>query len=367
MKNCNKILALALAALSLAACADKAHIRGTLADAPGRKLAVKQLDVNVYRDLDTIKTGADGSFRYDVAVAAGQPEFIYLFYGDTRVAALLLEKGETAVVKADTLGRYSVEGSKGSAELALVDQAYNDFHAALDSHVDTPVEMTRDYIKHYRESVRFVMEHPYSLATVPVFFERLGEASIFPQVTDAILFRNAADSLKTVYPDSRYVKALQKEADSRMRALELNSQIQQASETSFPDIAGPDINGERKALSQVDAKVILVHFWDASDAAQKMLNLDTLLPIYKDFHPRGFEIFSICVTPDKPEWASSVLAQKLPWININDGLGGASTAVVTYGVTQLPDSFLIVDGELNTTPIAPGADGLRKTLAKLLR
>ena len=367
MKNCNKILALAFAALSLAACADKAHIRGTLAGAPDKKLVVKQLDVNVYKDLDTVKTGADGSFRYDVPVKAGDPEFIYLFYGDTRVAALLLEKGETATVQADTLGRYTVSGSKGSEELALVDKAAADFLAALDAHQDTPTEMTRDYIKHYRESTKYVLQHPYSLTSVPVLFERLGDSYIFAANTDAILFRNTADSLATVYPESRYVKALAKEAERRMKSFELMNRMSEASETSFPDIVMPDINGERKALSEVDAKVILVHFWDATDAAQKMLSIDTLLPIYKEFHSRGFEIFSICVTPDKPEWASSVLAQKLPWINVNDGLGGASPAVYTYGVTQLPDSFLIINGELNTTPISGGADGLRKALAKQLR
>ena len=97
-----------------------------------------------------------------------------------------------------------------------------------------------------------------------------------------------------------------------------------------------------------------------------MINLDVLLPLYKDFHDRGFEIFSICVTPDKPEWASSVLAQKLPWINVNDGLGGASPAVVTYNVTAVPNSFLIIDGELNTKPIG-GLDGLRKELSRVLR
>ena len=31
-------------------------------------------------------------------------------------------------------------------------------------------------------------------------------------------------------------------------------------------------------------------------------------------------------------------------INVNDGLGGASPAVITYGVTEVPNSFLIVNG-----------------------
>ena len=367
MKNCNKFLALALAALSLAACSDKAHIRGTLAGAPDKKLVVKQLEINVYKDLDTVKTAADGSFRYDVPVAAGQPEFIYIFYGDTRVAALLLEKGETAVVEADTLGYYTVSGSEGSTELAKVEKAYSDFLLALADNSDEPSAMTKLYVQHYRDCVRYVLEHPYSLTTVPVFFERLGQSYVFAQPSDALLVRRGADSLATVYPESRYVKALAKEATRREQLMDLNNRLQDAPEASFPDIVSTDIKGERKALSEVQGKVILVHFWDATDAAQKMLSLDTLLPLYKEYHPRGFEIFSICVTPDKPEWASSVLAQKLPWINVNDGLGATSPAVITYGVTQLPDSFLIINGELNTTPITGGVEGLRKTLAKVLR
>ena len=366
MKRTVKIIALALAALALAACADKARIKGTLADAPDKQIVVKQLEINTYRDLDTIKTRSDGSFRYDVKVAAGQPEFIYLFYGDKRVAALLLEKGETASVQADTLGNYTVTGSEGSAELAKVDKAYADFIAALQAHEDTPTQMTRDYIQHYRDNVKYVMEHPFSLTTIPVFFERLGDASIFSQATDAMLFRQVADSLKTVYPDSRYVKALDKEADRRMRILEFSGRLQNAGEASFPDIVMPDIKGEQQMLSKVDAKVILVHFWDATDAAQKMMNLDTLLPLYNDFHKRGFEIFAIGCTPDKPEWASTVLAQKLPWINVNDGLGAASVALSSYHVTALPNSLLIVDGELNTKPLS-GADALRKELSRLLR
>jgi hypothetical protein len=366
MKNCNKILALALSVLTLAACGDKAHIRGTLEGAPNRKLVVKQLDVNVYRDLDTIKTGANGAFRYDVAVAPGQPEFIYLFYGNTRVAGLLLEKGETVTVQADTLGRYTVSGSEGSSELAKVEKAQADFLADLAAHESEPTAMTKIYVQHYRNNVKYVLEHPYSLTTVPVLFEKLGDDSIFSQNTDAILFRQAADSLLSVYPDSRYVKALSREADRRGRIMELNNQLQQAGEAPFPDIVLPDIKGERQALSKVNAKVVLVHFWDAADAAQKMLGIDSLLPLYRDFHARGFEIYSVCVTPDKPAWASVVLAQKLPWINVNDGLGGASPAVITYGVTEVPNSFLIVNGELSSKPIS-GVDALRKELARLLK
>lgn len=361
-----KIFAAAAAAFALASCAQKADISGKIEGAADSRIVVKQLDVNVYTVLDTIRTKADGTFRYTVPVKKGQPEFIYLFKGDTRIAALLLESGENASVSADTLGNYSVKGSEGSVKLAEVDKAYADFIKSLISAGDNGPEMAKAYLDHYRASVKYVMSNPFSMTTIPVLYETIGEGTpVFNQPTDALFFQAAADSLKTVYPESRYVKALDKEASRRMKILEINGMIRTAEQRGYPDITLPDINGEKRALSSVDAKVVMLHFWNADDAAQKMLNIDTLLPVWKEYHNRGFEIYAVCVSPDKAAWGSIVNSQKLPWINLNDGLGAASPAVVTYGVTSLPNSLLIINGELSTEPVK-GAAGLRKVLDREL-
>lgn len=362
-----KILAAAVAAAALVSCTQEANVSGKIDGAGDSRIVVRQLDVNVYNVLDTIRTKADGSFSYSVPVSKGQPEFVYLFRGDTRIAALLLERGEHAVVKADTLGNYSIEGSEGSAKLAEVDKAYSDFIKSLIAANGDGPEMAKAYLDHYRASVRYVMSNPFSMTTIPVLYETIGEGtSVFNQPTDALFFKAAADSLKTIYPESRYVKALDKEAARRMKILEIDGMISTAEERGYPDITLPDINGERRSLSSVGEKVVLVHFWDASDAAQKMLNIETLLPVWKDYHDRGFEIYAVCVSPDKAVWGSVVGSQKLPWINLNDGLGAASPAVVTYGVTSLPNSLLIIDGQLSTEPVK-GEAGLRKVLDRELR
>lgn len=361
-----KTLSLLMAAAALTACGQKAEISGTVAGAPDSEIIVKQLDINVYSVLDTISTGADGSFRYKVDVKKGQPEFVYLFHGDTRIAGLLLETGEKVSVSADTLGNYSVKGSAGSEKLAEVDKAYSSFLNDI-YNAETGPEMGRIYVDHYRECVKYVLANPYSLTTVPVLFERLSDVSpVFSQNTDALLFKNAADSLKTVYPESRYVLALEKEARRRMNLLDIESKLLNAEELSYPDIEMPDINGEQRRLSEVDARVVLVHFWDSADAAQKMLNIDTLLPIYEDYHDRGFEIYAICLSPDKAEWGSVVKAQKLPWINVNDGLGGASGGAAVYNISSTPTSFLIVDGEISDAQLN-GVSGLRRELDRSLR
>lgn len=356
-----------MAGMVLASCAEKAGVDATVQGASDRQIFVKQLSGSSYSVLDTVKTDASGRLKYRLDVKKGQPEFVYLFYGDTRIATLLLEKGERAVVSADTLGNYSVEGSEGSAKLAVVDKSYAKFRKDIAAASNDPAAMSKIYISHYRECVKHLLENPYSMTDIPVLYEKLGDVSpIFSRPTDAIFFRQVADSLKTVYPDSRYVKALDAEAARREKALRLNSTLLSAKEASFPDIVLPDISGKDKALSSVEAKVILVHFWNAADNAQKMLNIDSLLPIYNDFHSLGFEIYAVCVSPDKAEWGSVVHSQELPWINVNDGLGTSSPAVSTYNISALPSSMLIVNGEVSTAKFKDSS-ALRRELDRLLR
>lgn len=381
MKSFKSLAVFAAAALVLVSCGKSTRISGVLEGAADRQVVVKLLDVNTFTVLDTLKTSASGEFSCKVDVQEGQPEFIYLFYGDTKVASLLLERGDRVSVKVDTLGNYSIEGSEESVRLQEVEQRFAAFASAmtgLAEEYDDPSltksqreavnsEITRLFIKHYREDVRYITANSKSLTCIPVLYESLNEYSpVFNQPTDALHFRSVCDSLKTVYPESRYVKALDKEATRRENMLQLGLRIDQAEPVGFPDVVMPDMKGVKTSLSAVSSKVVMLHFWDAADAEQKMLNLDVLLPVYEQFHSRGFEIYSVCLTPDKGQWASVVKAQKLPWINVNDGLGAASTAVRTYNVTNLPTSILIVDGAVYPTSIK-GADGLRRELGKLLK
>ena len=112
-----RILTAAAAALLLAACGPKTIIDGTLKDKADAPVIVKLLDVSKYQVLDTVKTNASGAFSYNVELPSENPEFIYLFYGDRKVASLLLKPGDRVKVTADTLGNYSVEGSDESVLL----------------------------------------------------------------------------------------------------------------------------------------------------------------------------------------------------------------------------------------------------------
>lgn len=361
MKGFRTALLGACAILAASCSTPSAKINGTLTGAPEKDVIIKLLDVNTYNVLDTVKTDKSGAFSYKVNVAEGQPEFIYIFYGDNKVSSLLLQAGDNVTVTADTLGNGTVSGSEESVRLQNVEKEYAQFVKEVNA-AETNVDANRAYVQYYRKCLKYVLENKGSISVVPVLFQSVTpDLPVFSQTTDALHFRASLDTLQQLYPDSKYVKALENETVRREQILHFNNQLSTAQESSYPDIKTKDINGKDLRLSEIDAKAIFIHFWTVTDTASKLFNTDTLMPLYEDYHSKGFEILEISLDTDKAAWANVVKNQKLPWINVNDGLGTASPAVSLYNVTALPQSFLILNGEILTKKI-DSENALRKLL-----
>ena len=354
MSRFSKIVFAAAVVLGLAACSHTAKVKGVVADAPSSEVIVKLLNINQYQVLDTVKTDASGKFSCKVQVKKGQPEFVYLFYGNRKIASLLLEAGDKVTVHSDTLGVSTIEGSEESLKLASVEADFAEAKASMKSLSEKVLsadvseaaalreQLAKAYVDYYRSRVSYIMQNSRSLTVVPILYQYLSETlPVFGQATDAIHFTNAADTLEMVYPDSKYVKALRKEAQSRVSQMELLSKLSSAKQINFLDIELPDNRAKKVKLSDVHKKVTLVYFWTASDAAQKMFNLDVLAPVYEKYHDKGFEIYQVSLDVDNGLWARVIREQKLPWVNVSDISGGASRYVLAYNLTKLPSAFLI--------------------------
>lgn len=370
----------AAAAIMAAACTTVARIDGTLESAPSSEVIVKLLDMNRYVILDTLAVDPSGAFSYKVEMKEGQPEFVYLFHKDTKVASLLLEAGDKVQVVTDTLGNCSIEGSPESVKLVQVEKAYTEavmklaaiaesLDAAQDekSAADYSRQLGKEYVDYYRSRVKYVMENSFSLTVVPVFYQNLGDnLPVFSQPTDAILFKNIADSLETVYPESKYVKSFRKEADRRFGYLQLTERIAATEPVDYPDIELADRSGQLRKLSEVDSKVVLIYFWSATVPTQTMFNLDVLKPLYEDFHKKGFEIYAVSLDTDKAVWAQVVKEQNMPWVNVCDARGAASPYVSLYNIGALPGAYILNDGQFVDGEIVDEAS-LRALLKKLLK
>ena len=369
MRSC-KLFAAAALVLLTAACAKNTAIVGNLHEGAEKEVIVKLLDVNRFQVLDTVKTDAKGEFQYKLNIAKGKPEFIYLFYGDRQIASMLLSKGDKVKVNTDTLGVYSVEGSDESLKLQQVEKDYAAFmkemQRILDRDYDVDAALSRCYINYYRDRVKYVVSNSHSLTVVPVLFQQVNPSfQVFSQSTDGILMNSICDSLKTVYPESRYVNALEKEAARRIALMDVENRVRNANEVGYVDISLPGIDGKSVKLSESLGKVTMVYFW-ASTAEQKMFNLDGVLPLYQEFHKKGFEVYAVSLDSDKSAWAAAVRNQNLPWINVCDTRGAQSPYVSSYGVGSLPMVWFIVDGEIDTQANVRKSADIRGYLKKKL-
>lgn len=367
----------AIAALATVCACQKTVVKGTLTDAPDSEVIVKLLDINRLQTLDTVKTNTSGAFKYNLDVEKGKPEFVYLFHGDNKFASLLVEKGDVITVTSDTLGKScTIDGSEESVKLAQVEKDYADFQMKMASlgtrfietgNQDLQREISKTYVDYYRKAVSYVLTNSHSLTSIPVLYQQVDEGfPVFGNRTDAIHYRNLADSLKQVYPESKYVKSLEKEAVKRINVMEMSARIAGAEEIGFIDINLPDINGKEVKLSDVAKKLTLVYFWAATDD-QKMFNIDFLRPLYEKYHEKGLEIFAVSLDVDKTDWASVVRAQKMPWINVCDVRGNQSPLIGYYAINGLPSFSFIYDGVLDAAPAVSTPASLEQYIQSKLK
>ena len=345
MSRFSKLLAAGAAFFMMASCGPKAVIEGVMESASSSEVIVRLLDANRYKTLDTVAVNASGRFSYKLDMEEGQPEFIYLFQGDKKLAGLLLEAGDKVKVAVDSLGQVAVEGSEESVKLAQVE---NDYAAFLRSYNAAGELTLQDYVTYYRDRVKYVMQNSKSLTAVHVLYQNVAEGlPLFAQNTDAIFFSNVADSLETVYPDSRYVKSLRKEAERRYSYMKLQERLDNAQEVGYIDVGLPDVNAKEQRL-------------------QNIFNVEVLKPLYADYHKKGFEIYQVSLDIDKSLWATAVKGQDLPWINVCDSRGSASPYVAAYNLPTLPAAFVLSNGELVDGQIVD-EKSLRTLLDKLLK
>ena len=384
MSRASKFISLAAIAFAVMSCggpeqaADVAKVDGVIEGAPASEVVIGKLDVNQLVVLDTLTTDQDGKFQYELEVKKGNPEFVYVYYEGAKVASLLLEADDEVALNVPVEGVPTVEGSEESAKLMQVELEHSAMSAlfaeyaaqlenASQSQYDNVVrQMTENYREYNKKSIRYVMQNSHSLTAIPVLYRTLGDLPLFAMSTDAVLFTSIADSLATVYPESKYVKSLKADADARMAELELIRRLEMAEEVGYLDIALPGLDGSIKKLSEVDSKVVLLYFWTSSRANQNNFNIDVLKKLYNDYHKKGFDIYQVSLDVDKVHWATTVMGQNLPWTNVCDIRGAASEYVTLYNLQMLPAAFVISDGELVDGELVDEAS-FRKLLDKLLK
>jgi len=108
----------------------------------------------------------------------------------------------------------------------------------------------------------------------------------------------------------------------------------------YIDLAINDINNKNTKLSDVKGKVTLLEFWASWCRACRVENPE-LVKTYEAYHPKGFEIYAVSLDSNKERWIKAIEKDNLNWTHVSDLEGKDGDATLLYGVSGIPDNFLI--------------------------
>ena len=137
-------------------------------------------------------------------------------------------------------------------------------------------------------------------------------------------------SLKKKYSDNMFVSLITKAAADSM-----------AESYMAPEIAIKDRNGVVRKLSSLRGKVVLINFC-ASWCGPCRKEMPLVVDLYKKYHDKGFDIYSVALEDDRDRWLNYVDTSGQVWENIVSELNKWKCSAATeYKLGSIPHSVLV--------------------------
>jgi peroxiredoxin len=109
-----------------------------------------------------------------------------------------------------------------------------------------------------------------------------------------------------------------------------------------PNFTIADPSGKMVDLGTEVAKneYTLVMFW-ASWCHKCEQEIPNLVPMFKDYNPRGFGTIGVSVDQQKAAWTKAIADNQIPWLNVSQLKGWDAPITDDYKITQTPTYFLL--------------------------
>ncbi|WP_345949319.1 TlpA disulfide reductase family protein [Mucilaginibacter sp. PAMB04274] len=108
----------------------------------------------------------------------------------------------------------------------------------------------------------------------------------------------------------------------------------------YVDFQQTNTRGKQIKLSGIKAKYLLLDFW-ASWCGPCREENPNLVKTYAQFKDKGFAVLGVSLDENKKYWLKAVADDKLTWENVSDLRGDQNKAAMIYGISAIPNNFLI--------------------------
>ena len=156
---------------------------------------------------------------------------------------------------------------------------------------------------------------------------------LFPQDKNREFHSEIIEALYAKYPNHQLVKEKYNALHSPASATAIGAVA--------PDLAFENPDGKVLKLSDLRGKYVLIDFW-ASWCGPCRKENPNVVKLYKQYHDKGFEVYSVSLDRDKNSWIKAIEKDNLMWTNhVSDLKYWSSEGAKIYGVSSIPSTFLI--------------------------
>jgi peroxiredoxin len=377
-----KTLILCLVILGIISCKqhNKFSISGNVNNAKGEMLYFEHSGLLKTTILDSIRLRPNGSFKFRSQRPA-YPDF-YRLRLDNKIITFAVDSCEDITIQAKLANfatDYTVTGSATSVQIQAlrksvmkIQQLVNALNSNMDANErNAKIAVIEKNIETHKEMARkIILQNPRSAAAYFAIYQKVNDTYLFsPYIKEdrpyCAAVATAYNSFMPDYERSKNIYALVLDAihkDRRVKEKEAWNEVFASKGLGYINIVLPDRDNNKRELSSLIGKVILVDFSNY-ESKQNVDYTFALRELYNKYHSRGFEIYQVSLDQSKQVWLQSTA--NIPWTCVRDVNGPNTKYTASYNVSEIPTTFLM-DRKGNIISRSLGFDELRQAIEKLL-